>query len=150
MRVSRNKSQRSNKNHMGTNLKRCPNKTRKTRRTNNYKGGNGNEGNILTMAGNTTKAHNLVEEIRLDLETIGKKMNKASGTNKKELSQQFNAATQALGKAENNLSKQLENTGSEDNNNNDVDNDKTGPFKWGGRVLIGVVIIGGITAVIAN
>lgn len=30
MPVSRNKSQRSNKNHMGNNLKRCPNKTRRT------------------------------------------------------------------------------------------------------------------------
>ena len=31
MPVSRNKSQRSNKNHMGNNLKRCPNKTRRTK-----------------------------------------------------------------------------------------------------------------------
>tara|TARA_Y100000389_G_scaffold185564_1_gene205110 strand:- start:227 stop:670 length:444 start_codon:yes stop_codon:yes gene_type:complete len=147
MQVSRNKSQRSKKNHKGNKLKRCPNKTR---RTNNYKGGNGNEDNILTMADNTKKAYNLVNERKLNLKTIGEKMNKASGTNKKELSQQFNAATQALGNAKNNLNKQLENTGSEGNNNNDVDNDKTGPFKWGGRVLIGVVIIGGITAVIAN
>ena len=143
MQVSRNKSQRSNKNHTGNNLKRRPNKTR---RTNNYKGGTVSEDNILTMADNTTNAYNLVRKRKENLKTIVEKKNKAPG----KLSQPFIAATQALKDAENNLKKQLENSGSEGNNNNDVVNDKTGPFKWGGRVLIGVVIIGGITAVIAN
>jgi seryl-tRNA synthetase len=110
----------------------------------------GNVDKILAMADKTTNAYNLVENIKLELKTIGEEIDKAPEGNKKELLQQFNAATQALEKAKNNLNKHLENPGSEGNNNNDVVNDKTGPFKWGGRVLIGVVIIVGIAAVTAN
>jgi hypothetical protein len=153
MSVSRNKSQRSNKKHMGNNLKKCPNKTRRTK---HYKGGTSNEDKILAMADKTTKAYNLVEERKLRLETIREEMNKAPGINQAKLSKQFIAATEALEKAMKNLNKYLEKSGSEGNNNkgnnnNNNINDKTRPFKWGGRVLIGVVvIIGGITAVVAN
>lgn len=146
MSVFRNKSQRPNKKHMGNNLKIHPNKTRRRKK---YKGGNSNEDKILAMAGNTNKDYDLVRERKENLKKIVEKKNKAPEGNKKELLQQFNAATQALEEAENNLNKHLENPESE-GNNNDVVIDKTGPFKRGGRVLICVVIIVGIAAVTAN
>jgi len=132
---------------MGNNLKKYPNKTRRTK---NYKGGKSNEDKILAMAGNTNKDYDLVRERKENLKKIVEKKNKAPEGNKKELLQQFNAATQALEEAENNLNKHLKNSGSEGNNNNHVVNEKTRPFKWRGRVVVVVVIIGGITAFIAN